>query len=73
MVIFQLIASMEVVIPLSWETIQTADCTFRRHFGYAYIDVNSECSGRFEGASFCPEDTGSKRYCSLWLPKLHMV
>src|SRR5207253_10017978 len=21
---------------------KTADCTFRRHFGYAYIDVNSE-------------------------------
>ena len=36
---------------------KTADCTFRRHFGYAYIDVNSECSGRFEGASFCPEDS----------------
>lgn len=36
---------------------KTADCTFRRHFGYAYIDVNSECSGRFQGASFCPDDT----------------
>ncbi|MBS1512103.1 MAG: gliding motility-associated C-terminal domain-containing protein [Bacteroidetes bacterium] len=36
---------------------KTADCTFRRHFGYAYIDVNSECSGRFEGASFCPSDS----------------
>ncbi|MGC4103421.1 PKD domain-containing protein [Ferruginibacter sp.] len=36
---------------------KTADCTFRRHFGYAYIDVNSECSGKFEGASFCPDDT----------------
>ncbi len=36
---------------------KTSDCTFRRHFGYAYIDVNSECSGKFEGASFCPEDT----------------
>ena len=36
---------------------KTADCTFRRHFGYAYIDVNSECSGRFEGASFCPDDS----------------
>jgi gliding motility-associated-like protein len=35
---------------------KTSDCTFRRHFGYAYIDVNSECSGRFEGASFCPDD-----------------
>jgi hypothetical protein len=23
---------------------KTSDCTFRRHFGYAYIDVNSECS-----------------------------
>jgi len=35
---------------------KTADCTFRRHFGYAYIDVNSECSGNFAGASFCPDD-----------------
>ena len=36
---------------------KTADCTFRRHFGYAYIDVNTECSDRFVGASFCPDDT----------------
>lgn len=36
---------------------KTADCTFRRHFGYAYIDVNSECSGEFVGAAFCPDDT----------------
>jgi gliding motility-associated-like protein len=36
---------------------KTSDCTFRRHFGYAYIDVNTECSGKFEGASFCPDDT----------------
>ncbi len=36
---------------------KTADCTFRRHFGYAYIDVNSECSGEFTGATFCPRDT----------------
>jgi len=36
---------------------KTADCTFRRHFGYAYIDVNSECSGTFTGAIFCPGDT----------------
>jgi gliding motility-associated-like protein len=35
---------------------KTADCTFRIHFGYAYIDVNSECSDRFEGADFCPDD-----------------
>ena len=36
---------------------KTADCTFRRHFGYAYIDVNSECSGTFLGATYCPDDT----------------
>jgi len=36
---------------------KTADCTFRRHFGYAYIDVNSECSSEFLGASYCPDDT----------------
>jgi gliding motility-associated-like protein len=36
---------------------KTSDCTFRRHFGYAYIDVNTECSGKFEGASFCPTDS----------------
>jgi gliding motility-associated-like protein len=27
------------------------------HFGYAYIDLNSECSSSFIGASFCPDDT----------------
>lgn len=36
---------------------KTADCTFRRHFGYAYIDVNSECSSEFVGATFCSDDT----------------
>ncbi len=36
---------------------KTADCTFRRHFGYAYIDVNSECSGTFVGATYCPDDS----------------
>jgi gliding motility-associated-like protein len=35
---------------------KTADCTFRRHFGYAYIDVNSECDGSFAGATYCPDD-----------------
>jgi gliding motility-associated-like protein len=35
---------------------KTGDCTFRRHFGYAYIDVNSECSGEFVGATYCPAD-----------------
>ncbi len=36
---------------------KTADCTFRKHFGYAYIDVNSECSNEFVGATYCPGDT----------------
>ncbi|MEI8059620.1 MAG: hypothetical protein WCG67_05635, partial [Ferruginibacter sp.] len=27
------------------------------HFGYAYIDVNSECNSAFTGATFCPDDT----------------
>ncbi len=27
------------------------------HFGYAYVDVNSECSSSFVGATFCPDDT----------------
>lgn len=36
---------------------KTADCTFRRHFGYAYIDVNSDCSTSFSGATYCPDDT----------------
>lgn len=35
---------------------KTADCTFVRHFGYAYIDVNTECNGEFPGAAFCPND-----------------
>jgi gliding motility-associated-like protein len=35
---------------------KTADCTFTRHFGYAYIDVNSECSSEFVGAAYCPDD-----------------
>lgn len=38
---------------------KTADCTFRRHFGYAYIDVNSECSNEFTGATYCPDDTAA--------------
>ncbi len=29
----------------------------QEHFGYAYIDVNSECSGTFTGAAYCPDDT----------------
>ncbi|NOT52600.1 MAG: T9SS type B sorting domain-containing protein [Chitinophagaceae bacterium] len=36
---------------------KTGDCTFRRHFGYAYIDVNTGCSSEFTGATYCPDDT----------------
>lgn len=36
---------------------KTADCTFKRHFGYAYIDVNSECSSEFTGATYCDDDS----------------
>ena len=36
---------------------KTADCTLQQHFGYAYIDVNTECSSRFIGANFCADDT----------------
>jgi gliding motility-associated-like protein len=36
---------------------KTADCTFKKHFGYAYIDVNSECSSEFVGSTYCKDDT----------------
>ena len=36
---------------------KTGDCTFVRHFGYAYIDVNTECTGEFTGARYCAGDT----------------
>jgi len=26
------------------------------HFGYAYLDLNANCSGSFDGAVFCPDD-----------------
>jgi gliding motility-associated-like protein len=46
---------------MAGKTIQlffkTSDCTFRRHFGYAYIDVNSECNSEFVGNAYCPDDT----------------
>jgi gliding motility-associated-like protein len=35
----------------------TADCTLDAHFGYAYIDVNAECSGNFLGSVYCAGDT----------------
>ena len=36
---------------------KTADCIFTAHFGYAYIDVNTQCGSSFVGATFCPDDT----------------
>jgi gliding motility-associated-like protein len=36
---------------------KTADCTFRRHFGYAYVDVNSQCGSEFTGSLYCRDDT----------------
>ncbi len=36
---------------------KTADCTFRKHFGYAYIDVDSQCSSEFIGSTYCRDDT----------------
>ena len=36
---------------------KTADCTFLDHFGYAYVDVYTECTSSFVGAKFCPADT----------------
>ena len=35
----------------------TADCSLGGHFGYAYVDVNPQCSSSFVGATFCPDDT----------------
>ncbi len=35
---------------------KTADCTRSGHFGYAYVDVNTECSSSFIGAAYCPDD-----------------
>ena len=35
----------------------TTDCGFTAHFGYAYIDLNTECSSAFIGATYCPDDS----------------
>ncbi|MEP7237202.1 MAG: PKD domain-containing protein [Ferruginibacter sp.] len=35
---------------------KSADCVFTEHFGYAYVDVNTECSSSFTGATYCPDD-----------------
>lgn len=31
----------------------TSDCTFTAHFGYAYIDVNTNCNGAIAGTTIC--------------------
>lgn len=35
----------------------TTGCGQQAHFGYAYIDVNTQCGTAFTGATFCPDDT----------------
>ncbi|NOT50280.1 MAG: T9SS type B sorting domain-containing protein [Chitinophagaceae bacterium] len=35
----------------------TNDCTQGGHFGYAYLDVNTNCSGVISGNFICPGDT----------------
>ncbi len=35
---------------------KTSTCTPSGHFGYAYIDINTECSSSFVGATYCPDD-----------------
>lgn len=35
----------------------TADCTPGGHFGYAYLDVNTNCNGVISGNFICPGDT----------------
>lgn len=34
----------------------TTDCSLGDHFGYAYIDINTDCSSRMAGTVFCPTD-----------------
>lgn len=38
-------------------SFKTANCTPGGHFGYAYIDVSTECSSSFVGANYCHDDT----------------
>ncbi len=35
----------------------TSDCTRGGHFGYAYVDVNSQCDGSIIGTTICVGDT----------------
>ena len=34
----------------------TSDCTLGAHFGYAYVDVNSNCNSAIAGAAICQGD-----------------
>jgi gliding motility-associated-like protein len=34
----------------------TTECTRQGHFGYAYIDVNSNCNGAIQGSTICQGD-----------------
>lgn len=43
---------------------KTATCVPSGHFGYAYVDVNTECNSSFTGAVFCPDD----RFVNLSAP-----
>lgn len=46
---------------MAGKTIQvffkSANCTPAGHWGYAYVDVNTECSSSFVGAVYCHDDT----------------
>lgn len=35
---------------------RTSDCTLIQHFGYAYLDIEPDCSSKIFGATFCPKD-----------------
>lgn len=35
----------------------TSDCTQNQHFGYAYVDVNSNCDNSYTAASLCEGDS----------------
>jgi len=34
----------------------TTDCALGDHFGYAYIDINADCSSTILGTTYCPAD-----------------
>ena len=35
---------------------RTSDCTLGGHFGYAYLDIESNCDGNIAGSTFCSSD-----------------